>query len=360
MRADCVPLLPQTGFNSIAQPPLFCAPQGAEVQVRHIARCAVRALYAEVVLEPKPGLVSLRDNGSHSDMSAATFVKSLFALRHYFGHMARAGALAHPFEFLQALGMGAEDRMLGATGGVNTHRGAVFMLGLLCAAAGRLAAQGDALTAQSLRDCLIGSWGQALRWRADSAAQATPVSNGQRAARQFGMRSAGEEAALGFPTLFEVSLPALQTALQAGHAPRAARVQAFFATMAVLDDTNTAHRGGRVGVQFVKTSAQNFLDAGGVAQTDWLQQARTLHAEFVARRLSPGGAADVLAAACWLQELQGLQQRADASPLAQQAPTQAKGRSGMAAAKCKAPGRVTVAATAQVRSSAWLASVWAA
>jgi triphosphoribosyl-dephospho-CoA synthase len=275
---------------------------------QRIARMAVRALYAEVVLEPKPGLVSLRDNGSHTDMTATTFLKSLFALRHYFGHIARAGALAHPFEFLQALGMGAEERMLRATGGINTHRGAVFLLGLLCAAAGRLSAQGDALTAIDLRDCLMQHWGQALRWRAESAAQGAPASNGQRAARRFGLRSAGDEAALGFPTLFEVTWPALQAALHAGHAPRAARVQAFFATMAVLDDTNTAHRGGWAGVQFVKTSAQTFLDAGGVAQTDWVQQARAIHADCVARRLSPGGAADVLAAACWLQEMQEMQE----------------------------------------------------
>jgi triphosphoribosyl-dephospho-CoA synthase len=200
--------------------------------------------------------------------------------------------------------------MLISTGGVNTHRGAVFALGLLCAAAGRLVAQRKPLTAQSLRTCLTKHWGPALRWRADAAVRATPTSNGQQAARRFGLRSAGEEAALGFPTLFEVTLPSLQAALQAGHAPRAARVQAFFATMAVLDDTNTAHRGGWEGVQFVKTSAQAFLDAGGVAQTDWLLQARAIHTAFVARRLSPGGAADVLAAACWVQEL--LQRQADA------------------------------------------------
>ena len=268
-----------------------------------MARAAVRALYAEVVLEPKPGLVSLRDNGSHTDMTAATFVRSLFALRHYFGHIARAGALAHPFEFLLALGLGAEARMLRATGGINTHRGAVFALGLLCAAGGRLAAQGQPLESAALRQTLQQHWGAALRRHADAAAQARPLSKGQQAAQTFGLRSAAEEAALGFPTLFEVTLPALQQAQQQGHAQRAARVQALFATMAVLDDTNTAHRGGWDGVCHVKEQAQAFLDAGGVAQPDWVTQARAIHASLVARRLSPGGAADVLACACWLQAM---------------------------------------------------------
>jgi triphosphoribosyl-dephospho-CoA synthase len=330
-----------------------------QAHLQRIARCAVRALHAEVVLEPKPGLVSLRDNGSHTDMTAATFVKSLFALRHYFGHMARAGALSHPFEFLQALGLGAEERMLVATRGVNTHRGAVFALGLLCAAAGRLAAQGNAFSAQAVRDTLMAHWGQALRWRAASAARAAPASNGQHAARRFGLRSAGEEAALGFPTLFEITLPALHAALHAGHALPAARVQAFFATMAVLDDTNTAHRGGLEGVQFVKASAHAFLAAGGVAQTDWLQQARALHAEFVARRLSPGGAADVLAAACWLQEMQ---QAADVSRQLAERQSPAQGRPGLpqALATHKASRRTHKPAHAKRAASALLAAAWVA
>lgn len=271
-----------------------------------LARLAVRALYAEVALEPKPGLVSFRDNGSHSDMQAATFVKSLFALRHYFGHIARAGAQAQPMELLQALGIEAEARMLAATGGINTHRGAVFALGLLCAAAGRLTSQGASLSPHAVQSTLLAHWGQALRARARVAAQTTAVSNGQRALRRYGLRSAGEEAALGFPTLFEVTLPALQAALRQGHGQRAARVQALFATMAVLDDTNTAHRGGLSGLHFVQGSARGFLEAGGVTQPDWVERARGVHIACVQRHLSPGGSADVLACAVWLHALDEL------------------------------------------------------
>ncbi|MDO8320554.1 triphosphoribosyl-dephospho-CoA synthase MdcB [Rhodoferax sp.] len=264
---------------------------------------AVRALYTELALEPKPGLVSLRDCGSHTDMDAGTFMRSLFALRGYFPRMVQAGHAGAAFPVLENLGQHAEARMLTATRGINTHRGAIFGLGLLCASAGQLLAQGLPLTPQQLRSVLVSTWGDALAQRAKAARLTAPVSNGQRAARRFGLRSAGDEAAQAFPVLFDVTLPALQAALQAGAGERAARVQALFATMAVLDDTNCVHRGGIDGLRFVQASARQFLQAGGVLQSDWLPQARAIHRAFVARNLSPGGSADVLASACWVQSV---------------------------------------------------------
>ncbi|PKO61009.1 MAG: triphosphoribosyl-dephospho-CoA synthase MdcB [Betaproteobacteria bacterium HGW-Betaproteobacteria-18] len=264
---------------------------------------AVRALYAEVALEPKPGLVSFRDCGSHTDMNAQTFLRSLFALRGYFPRIAQAGYDGAPFADLAHLGQCAEARMLAATRGINTHRGAIFGLGLLCASAGQLLAQGLLFTPQHLRAVLLSTWGEALAQRAKLARLAAPVSNGQQAARRFGLRSAGDEAAQAFPVLFDVTLPALQAGLQSGAGERAARVQALFATMAVLDDTNCVHRGGIDGLRFVQTCARQFLQAGGIFQTDWQLHARAIHASFVARRLSPGGSADVLASACWVQSV---------------------------------------------------------
>jgi triphosphoribosyl-dephospho-CoA synthase len=260
-----------------------------------VARLALRCLYAELTLYPKPGLVSLVDNGSHTDMNAATFMRSLFALRHYFARISRAGSRGAPFGELKRLGIEAEARMLLATKGINTHRGAIFSLGLLCAAIGRARAQGVALTPAGLRAVLL------LRWGEELAAHTVPgavQSNGLRVADLHGAGGAREEAALGLPSVFETGLPALRATLAAGGGMQHARIDALFALMARVSDTNVFHRGGAAGAATVREQAQAFIDAGGTRDPHWRERALDCHRLFVARRLSPGGAADLLAATC--------------------------------------------------------------
>jgi triphosphoribosyl-dephospho-CoA synthase len=270
-------------------------------QLKALGRAAVLALYDELALAPKPGLVSFVDSGSHGDMDARTFMRSLFSLRLYFPRVATWGALGSTFEVLESEGIHAEARMLAATGGINTHRGAIFCLGLLCASAGALMAQGARLEASSLRSELMSHWGRALCERA----QRNSSAHGAVAARRFGLRSAAVEASLGFPVLFETTLPALLAAQARGASPTEARLQALFETMAVLEDTNLAHRGGLAGLRHAQQAARKFLAAGGASRPDALVHARAVHADFVARRLSPGGTADMLAAACWAQRVCG-------------------------------------------------------
>jgi triphosphoribosyl-dephospho-CoA synthase len=265
---------------------------------RWIGRAAIAALYDELALAPKPGLVSFVDAGSHRDMDATTFLRSLFALRHYFPRIAMRGAARAPFEALQALGIAAETRMLQATGGVNTHRGAVFTLGLLSAAAGLVRAR---CTPQTLRQSMVDQWGTALSARC--ARPSAAPSNGSRAVLAHGLRGANEEAARGLPAVFELAVPALAQARQRGLDDRLARLQTLFAIMAGLDDTNLAHRGGLAGLRFAQAQARSFLRAGGAARPDALADAQAIHHDFVARRLSPGGAADVLAAACFVERV---------------------------------------------------------
>jgi len=276
-----------------------CAPRALSAPsagAHEIGRAAVLALHDELALAPKPGLVSFVDNGSHEDMDAHTFMRSLFALRHYFSAIVALGQGRAGFAALEACGMAAERRMLAATAGVNTHRGAVFSLGLLCAAAGAVRADGALLQPATLRAALRRHWGAAL---ADRSLRVSTLPGGV-AARRHGLRSASQEAALGFPVIFETALPALERAMARGLTPQQARIDTLFAVMAVLDDSNLAHRGGLDGLRFAQHAARRFIARGGIAAADGLRHAQSLHREFVARRLSPGGAADALAAACWL------------------------------------------------------------
>ena len=262
-----------------------------------IGRAATLALYDELSLAPKPGLVTLIDCGSHDDMDAHTFMCSLFALRHYFSQMAEAGFDGAGFAVLERLGIDAEARMLVATDGVNTHRGAIFTLGLLCASAGAVTREhGCVEHPAQLRDALRRNWGDVLARRSQRA----PTLPGGIAARRHGLRSVSEEAALAFPVLFETAVPALTSALARGLTPHQARLDTLFHIMAVLDDSNLAHRGGLVGLRYAQRRARQFLEGGGAAGPKGLRVASVIASEFVVQRLSPGGAADMLSAACWI------------------------------------------------------------
>jgi triphosphoribosyl-dephospho-CoA synthase len=278
---------------------------------RAIARVAVASLHAELVLVPKPGLVCPGDRGSHDDMDASTMMRSLFALRHGFIAMAERAADGASFDALQAIGIETEHAMLRATGGVNTHRGAIFTLGLLVAStAAALHAHGRPQTSESLsfaslsvatlRSTLRERWGRALRVR--SVAE---TSHGLAMAARFDAGGARAEAAEGFPALFGVVLPALQAAQAAGLDARAARLHALMSSIAHVEDTNLLYRGGREGLLFAQAAARDFLATGGVMRADRDDALRAIGRDFVARRLSPGGSADLLAAAIFVDRVTG-------------------------------------------------------
>ena len=258
---------------------------------RSIARAAVRSLHAELTLTSKPGLVCPGDNGSHSDMTAATLMRSLFSLRGYFGAIAMAAHRGASFSELQQLGVAAEARMLRATGGINAHRGAIFNLGLLAAAVAHRSAGGEPITAGGLSDTVRVRWSAAI-----CAAQPTASSHGLLVAARHGAGGARLEAARGYPAVLELALPALRNALRRGLDTRRALLQTLFVLIAHLQDTNLLYRGGADGLAFARHTAMDFLAGGGTASAGWERRAGTIRDAFVARNLSPGGAADLLAA----------------------------------------------------------------
>lgn len=276
-------------------------PTFAAATSRRVALAAVLALHGELAAYPKPGLVSPVDSGSHRDMDAALFFRSLFSLRSYFGQITLAAMAGGGFRELNRLGRVAENRMFQATGGVNTHRGAIFNLGLLAAAAGVLLEREENLAGPALGTVVAGRWGDAIR---QAGAGANEASHGLQVKARYGTGGAREEAAAGFPHVFGVGLPVLQESLRRGAGLPLATVQCLFSLMAELADTNLLYRGGMEGLELARSAARDFLGRDGVHRSGWRLHAEAIHREFVGRNLSPGGSADLLAACLFVHRLQ--------------------------------------------------------
>lgn len=263
-----------------------------------IAALAEHSLRLEIETWPKPGLVSHLDAGSHSDMDARTFYRSATALRPFFAELAEAGERCESMLTLRKIGLRAERAMLEATDGVNTHRGAIFGLGLLCAAAG-VSASGRVDRQLPLGVIVSRRWGRDI-----VGGPRLSESHGEVVGRRFGVGGARWEAARGFPSIYQVGLPALHSVTpSAPDDAAAARVQACFALIAAIEDTNILYRGGVQGLCFARQAAHSFLYEGGVARSDWRRRAAAVHFAFVERGLSPGGAADLLAMSLFVMQL---------------------------------------------------------
>ena len=287
------------------RPQPVAAPAG-ELFAARVGRLAIRSLYREVALDGKPGLVGPAGNGSHPDMDFTTFMRSLQALRGYFPAIAACGLQRPGFAPLQALGIAAEADMLAATAAVNTHRGAIFNLGLLCAALGVLQAAGEAISAPAACAIVRRHWGRDIFAGLSDTTAGAPLSHGQFVARRDGSGGARQEAASGFPAALNVGLPAYRATLAATGDGELAAMQALFTLIAELEDTNLLWRGGRAGLDYGRRAAADFLAAGGVLAADWRAHAEAIDRDFIARRLSPGGSADLLGITLFLAELDGL------------------------------------------------------
>jgi triphosphoribosyl-dephospho-CoA synthase len=268
-----------------------------------VADAAKAALLEELETWPKPGLVSHVDSGSHTDMDASTLRASATAITPFYYQLTVAGAAESGMNRLREIGLEAERAMLAATSGVNTHRGAIFSLGLLCAAAG--ATWSPTRSQSHWRAKLLGA---TVRRRWGHAIMSGPIplhSHGTNALLKFGAGGARAQAAAGFPHAIEIGLPALRLGRRlAPKDAEAARVQGFFAILASMEDTNLLHRGGAVGLHYAQEAAIRFLEQGGIEHADWRERAVAVHRAFVVRRLSPGGCADALAVTLFLDALE--------------------------------------------------------
>ncbi|KPY30947.1 MULTISPECIES: triphosphoribosyl-dephospho-CoA synthase [Pseudomonas syringae group] len=266
----------------------------------HLADLAVDALMDEANLSPKPALVDRRGNGAHTDLHLGLMHASALSLWPTFKLMAEAAAqfkiVGQPLrEELGRLGREGEAAMLHTTGGVNTHRGAIWALGLLVTAA-----------ALDVNDCAPASICQRAARLALIEDRHVVASNshGSIVAQRYGAMGAREQAQQGFPAVTNVALPQLQRSRAAGSGEQNARLDALLAIMTTLADTCVLYRAGPEGLQAMQQGAQRALDAGGSASLAGRRELHELDKQLLALNASPGGAADLLAACLFIDGLE--------------------------------------------------------
>ena len=261
------------------------------------ARLAVRALLYEVTTTPKPGLVDRRNSGSHRDMDVFTFMDSAAALYPYFEACARTGRetaeqpAPETFAALRPLGCEAEGEMLDATGGVNTHKGAVFSVGIVCAALGRLDRSLWADAARVLAEVSAMTAGLTEKDFAGVTAE-NAATAGQKLYIRYGITGVRGQVEAGLPAVLNVGLPVLEAGLAKGYDFDRVGGGALLAILANSTDTNIIARSSRER-QLALTEELKAL----LAQTPYPDKdaLAALDDRFIAENLSPGGSADLLA-----------------------------------------------------------------
>lgn len=277
---------------NLQSPPLSLA--------ERLADLAVDALIDEADLSPKPALVDRRGNGAHTDLHLGLMHASALSLWPAFKEMAEAalafGAVGLPLrEALGRIGREGERAMLTTTGGVNTHRGAIWALGLLVAAA--------ALEPQATVAGSVALRAASLALLEDRYAP-RPLSHGAQVAIRYGVRGAREEAQQGFPAVLQWGLPQLKRSRAQGHGEQNARLDALLAIMSRLADTCVLYRAGEQGLHAMQQGAQAVLDAGGSASLAGRRRLHELDLQLLTLNASPGGAADLLAASLLLDRIE--------------------------------------------------------
>ncbi len=249
-----------------------------------VSDLAQRALREELDTTPKPGLVDRENSGAHADMDYGTMCAGIRALRPYFTAISESCVSSVDCTSVKKYGMEAEEAMMKATGGVNTHKGALFCIGLSIAAATFLAAEDGEI------------WEQQFRSLLSHAAASIPRSSGTHgdgAIKKYKVKGALESAMEAYPDLFSDWLPyyrGLKGDKYRNH-------KTLLKIMSVLDDTNVLHRGGAEALQRVKNDAARLLDG---FSTEALEE---LNREYVKDNISPGGSADMLALTIFISTL---------------------------------------------------------
>lgn len=270
-----------------------------------IGHLASMALQAELDTTPKPGLVDRNDNGAHRDMDHALMQRSIQALHPYFVRLAQLGFTDKQpcHDEIVNIGIEAEREMFKATGGVNTHKGALFSIGLAAVALAGEAfcriTQAEGCGTMAYND-VNSKQIQSLSNSIASLARLFPDTNGTHGSKAKAnniLKGALDNAREGYTQLFKAWLPFYIDRIAEGD--NYALHKTLLRIMCDLDDTNIVYRTSMETMQEVKTEARQMLDTSRII-VNFEAALQAMNTDYIHRNISPGGSADMLSLVVFL------------------------------------------------------------
>lgn len=275
--------------------------------VEHYVYLAKQALLTEVNLTPKPGLVDRINNGAHKDMTLSDFYASADAITPWLAEFIHQGAKTHcliapdVLPTLRHIGIKCEQAMYAATGNVNTHKGSIFSLGLICTAIGRLKANNQSINAKTLCSEVASMCKGIVERELNN--NNNYITAGQRLFQSYGMTGARGEAESGYKIIINHILPEYKLTLAQGYSEQQALHQALLRLIVLTNDTNVVSRGGIDALNWLKKQANAILLSDCIKQGDYLEYIIQLDQHCIERNLSPGGCADLLILTWFLKHI---------------------------------------------------------
>lgn len=278
--------------------------------ISKIAQQAQIAMLYEVVCQPKPGLVDPVDNGSHSDMDVFTFMESSTVLLPYFESFIQAGfesrkhEVKETFRRIRLIGVEAEEAMFQVTNGVNTHKGAIFSLGIFLSVCGRLVIWENEITCEELQAEIKILTADLLTDFDAIEVDSKRLTYGEYLFLTYGITGIRGEAKAGYPSIFNKGLPFYEESKQM---QQGKLIDTLLYLSLFIEDTNLMKRSQNPEIrQTYSEIIKPYFEKGGYGSIEGKEYLKTLNILFKEKNWSIGGSADALILVIFIAKLKNL------------------------------------------------------
>lgn len=277
--------------------------------ISKIAGAAMEGLLFEVSAAPKPGLVDPYCCGAHKDMNYFTFLSSAAALHSCFDEMVGLGIehsqkpIAGLLQPLRDCGIKYEKAMFDATKGINTHKGMIFTLGILCGCAGWSYGK-QALSLENLCDLSMELCNGICAREYAGLDKKKELTKGERIFLEHGFTGVRGEVEGGYQTIRNISMPVYKKLRSQNIPINQVLIQTLLSLIAETNDTNIMARHDVWTSEYAKQSARKAIELGGILTESGTAYIKEMERDFIQRNISPGGCADLLAVTHFLYEIE--------------------------------------------------------